>query len=750
MEDNSKEVRQEELSYLYNLDKNSRESNSFINSIEKYNDNLNLSSSSGKNKVPKKKYSIQENNDLKLSFISYETEEFNDKSLCQYFDNKNNHLSIEKMKEIINYLIDFYEKKYNFRNRMIIRCFHDDMKEKEKCSCIPIIKKKNLGMSFSCDDKIYKDLKIEDIIKLILEKKLFEEIPNNEEKIKEKQKQKDISKSIMSNESKNEINENIINNEPQNEVKEGLIKIKKIESDIDINNYIINIQMHIFHLLRTSEKEIEKSIKNYRLFMDEYNKNEILQKEIQRKIKNIFFSISKYLNNFIYFHIIKKLINESSELEVENKNMENLRKNLKEADKYINGLQNIDKVGLLSDIRKKFKLNWMIPFYYKEEIKTVLDKNTFIAISKDGYIFIYLLNNNANNNSNEKTELKLVKKQDLNHLKVQAKIVKLKNIYKTLENNGNNNYFLISSFIEETALIINITENFENSTEKKYEIEIIQVIKFERGLYSSLEIEYKGNYYLLYYHKNFNIWFYDENKSEIVNKDIKVKKLKSDVDINCRCIYGPLIQGQNNKNLIIAQTIIPVQKIEIYIIDESNEDISLNQIGFININTDNYISMNNNNYFLYKDKYLLLTSTKNKKTNKKGGIFLFDIEKCECINYFQFKNVLSINCILRINPNILICSSDIIIHTQRPFFNEGGLFILNIEEKDNKIDLKMKNDKILKGKYKYIDCDNFIFDSYFSSSSKQNNGIIRINGNNELIHYFNIYNFDHNNRKFFI
>ena len=200
--------------------------------------------------------------------------------------------------------------------------------------------------------------------------------------------------------------------------------------------------MHIFHLLRTSEKEIEKSIKNYRLFMDEYNENEILQKEIQRKIKNIFFSISKYLNNFIYFHIIKKLINESSELEVENKNMENLRKNLKEADKYINGLQNIDKVGLLSDIRKKFKLNWMIPFYYKEEIKTVLDKNTFIAISKDGYIFIYLLNNNANNNSNEKTELKLVKKQDLNHLKVQAKIVKLKNIYKTLENIGNNNYFL--------------------------------------------------------------------------------------------------------------------------------------------------------------------------------------------------------------------------------------------------------------------------------------------------------------------
>ena len=124
---------------------------------------------------------------------------------------------------------------------------------------------------------------------------MFEEIPNNEEKIKEKQKQKDIYKSIMSNESKNEINENIINNEPQNEVKEGLIKIKKIESDIDINNYIKNIQMHIFHLLRTSEKEIEKSIKNYRLFMDEYNKNEILQKEIQRKIKNIFFSISKYL-----------------------------------------------------------------------------------------------------------------------------------------------------------------------------------------------------------------------------------------------------------------------------------------------------------------------------------------------------------------------------------------------------------------------------------------------------------------------
>ena len=73
---------------------------------------------------------------------------------------------------------------------------------------------------------------------------------------------------------------------------------------------------------------------------------------------------------------------------------------------------------------------------------------------------------------------------------------------------------------------------------------------------------------------------------------------------------------------------------------------------------------------------------------------------------------------------------------------EGALYLLNIEEKNNSLMLNLKEDKITNGEYKYIDCENFIYESYFSSSSMKNNCIIRINEKYEFIHYFNIYDRD--------
>ena len=72
--------------------------------------------------------------------------------------------------------------------------------------------------------------------------------------------------------------------------------------------------------------------------------------------------------------------------------------------------------------------------------------------------------------------------------------------------------------------------------------------------------------------------------------EIKVNKLTNDNDLGKRSYLGPLIQGQK-KNLIIAQITFPIQRIEVFNIDESNEDLFLIQKGYIYLNEeDNYFS----------------------------------------------------------------------------------------------------------------------------------------------------------------
>ena len=112
------------------------------------------------------------------------------------------------------------------------------------------------------------------------------------------------------------------------------------------------------------------------------------------------------------------------------------------------------------------------------------------------------------------------------------------------------------------------------------------------------------------------------------------------------------------------------------------------------------------------------------------------------INYIQYNNIISINCFLGINKNTLICSTEMIFKKKSYKNKEGALYLLNIEEKNNSLKLNLKEDKITNGEYKYIDCENFIYESYFSSSSMKNNCIIRINEKYEFIHYFNIYDRD--------
>ena len=177
----------------------------------------------------------------------------------------------------------------------------------------------------------------------------------------------------------------------------------------------------------------------------------------------------------------------------------------------------------------------------------------------------------------------------------------------TENDKGKNNYFLISSHYEKKALIINAFECLDNPIEQRYQIEIKNVINFEKGLYSSIQIEYNNEYYLLNYNQNFTLWFFDEKNNKVDYKNIITNKLKIKEELNDNYIYGPLIQGKN-KNLIIAQILVPLVRFEIY---ELSKDLCLNLKGYIDLEeNDIYISKNYNNYFLYKDRYLLIASSK--------------------------------------------------------------------------------------------------------------------------------------------
>ena len=651
---------------LYGLNQINDKTNDFYNydfeNIEQNKIESQKSSTSNQNK------NLINNNKLDLlniSEIKYENEESSDnKSYNDLLDK----IPLEKMIELSNYIIQFYEKKINPK-KTVVRCFNHTIGEK-RCFCIPIIIKTLYGMKFSCDNQNFKDLEIKDIIDLILNNKLFVEKVNASGKV--------IS----------------IDDKPKNEIKESQLGIK-FKKKILFGSKIIQKAAHDKFLI--NNKKLKRKINRYRkISLNSHDENQI--KKIERKIRNCFFDLSRYINNFIYCLIIKNLIKESFGKIDEDKNLDNLKINLEKAievfkisrlqekneslverETLMNSKSSIDFQG------KKYKPRWIIPFHIKEDIENNIVEIIFVAISSDGYIFIYLLNIAVK--INDDLKYKIIVMKDLKLLKNQEKIVKFKNLINSSNMEEKNNYFLISSYHEHKAIIINISEKPEIPLEEKYKIEIFQKIEFDFGLYSSIEIEHFGNNYLLNYHNSFNIWIYNENKNQIEYKEIKVNKLTKDNDLGERYHFGPLIQGQN-KNLIIAQIAFPISRIEIYNIDESNKDLCLIQKGYICLNEeDNYFSRQNNNYYLYKDEYLLLASIQNKNTKRNGGIYIFDIKKFIKINYVLYNNIISFNCFLGINENTLICSTEMVYKKKSKNNKEGVLYSLNIEEKDNSLKL---------------------------------------------------------------
>ena len=677
--------------------------------------------------IEQEKIKFEKDSFNNISYISEKTDDFiDDSSLKEYFINYKI-VTFDEILKKCNYLIKFMEiVEYNklINQSLIIRCFHDDDNKSKECNRIPIIIKTNFGMKFSCDNKNFTFKMVYDIIEKIIEKKIFVEIPS--------------------------IGNNSDKKAQQEEKNENKIKIKFIKLKL---NGINNIQNKSQKRFCFELKFVEKLIKKFKNKLNEYNNNELQKCEIERKIKNIFLQLSKHINNFIYWLIIKKLIKESLGFKEENANLQNLKLSLENTEILFTPLKEKNTNILSSNSQEqKIKVCWQIPFYYDDETKNILDKNIFIGISKNGYVYIFVMNIAFKIMHNNKYQYIIITKKNLGLLQFQKIILKLKK-KNTIENNIKNNYFLISSYIEEIALIINVCEKLDNPLEERFKIELIQKIKYENGLYSSIQIEYLNENYLLNYHKNFTLWFFDPKGNELKSKELTVKKIQYEEKSKKKYIYGPLIQGNLNKNLIIGQIIFPIQIIEIY---ELTNELCLIQKGEIKLNgKTNYISRENNNYFLYKNKYLFITSFKSKinKENKfagkiekkiiKGGIYIFDIEKYICINHITFDDIITFNSILKKNNNIIICSITTIRNKNgkraKSNHTEGKLILLDIVEKDNEILLNRKEKNVCKGNCKYINYSDFIFESYFLCSSEDTNGVVELNQKNEFIHYFNIY-----------
>ena len=725
MEKENKETYEENPSFLFNL-KDDNQKSDYLYLSHSESDEIQIEKKSEKKED--EEYSISNNsmNDISLIKDEDNNDEFsiyndfrsiNNKFYKEIIEKEKRDIPIEIVLEECKYLIDIFKKNkeiFKFKD-IIIRCFRDEgneNKENNNCYCIPIIYKSQFGMIFSCDNKNYKYLRLCDIFKKILENKLFI-------KINKPKKNYNYEQTINNNE--NTIKINLIKVD-----HEGYKKLQKLS------------QYYFEYYCDKSKKNIDSN--KIDLLIDDYNKNEEQRIEINRKIRNFHKNLIININNYTYFFIIKKLIKESFSLTEENNSYENMKIDIELAEKLINYKESIKKDKyFLKYPKKKIRIKWITHLYYKDEIINDINKNIFITIGSHGYIAIFLFNIAFRTLTYEKFQYKKLLEKRIDKIKLLDNILNIKKCYDK-KDIQENHYFLISSIVEEKALIIKVSEKAENPLEERYKMEEIEIIDFERGLYSSIEIEYKGNYYLLNYHKVFDLWYYNEIKNKFDRKEIKVLNYIPDDTLGKKSQYGPLIHIKN-KNLIIALVTFPIQRIEVYSFDEIDKFICLKFLKFLKLEkSDNFINPCNNDYFVYKDRYLLLASEVNKNIRNKGGIYLFDLDNLTNFNLIEFNDINNFNCLLGINNDTMICSIELVHNNMKKniYNKDGGLILLKIEEKDNKIFLRRIENKIYQGKCNFITYKDFVYESYFICSSFKDNGVFRLNENNEFVHYFNI------------
>ena len=168
------------------------------------------------------------------------------------------------------------------------------------------------------------------------------------------------------------------------------------------------------------------------------------------------------------------MIKESFGFKNEDKNFLNIKINLENVKKIIKEkhTNNISLISISDSPYKPLKIYFLMPFYFEEELKNNFDKNIFISISIERYIYILLLDIYYNILPKDESHYKIIKIYDLKQLRYPKRIIKIKKNCILENHEEKNNFFLISSYKENIALIININEKLNNSVEDRYIIKI--------------------------------------------------------------------------------------------------------------------------------------------------------------------------------------------------------------------------------------------------------------------------------------
>ena len=401
------------------------------------------------------------------------------------------------------------------------------------------------------------------------------------------------------------------------------ISNKKIEDNNflkEMKKFRKKFKKFIRKLMSSIEYKYNKEYINY---LKDYNKNDSNKQIIFEKILNIFKDICRKVNSLIYCLIIKRLICEKIQLTKQQRadNMAEIEENIEFSASF--KLEKKRKRNRDKWI-KNFKILWITEFYSKEKIKNNIDKNTYISVASDNYIIIYLFKFLLDliniNKEKKKIKYEIIKKEIIAIIQPE-KIIRLEKIFQTNQEEENN-YFLISSALNNKAIIINITENYQK-------IDTIQRINFYKGLISAIEFQYNEDTFLFDSTKDINLWYLDKETNKLSNKKIKPKNEKLDIDYNRK----KTIIYVEKKKLFIIQTFTPKIWIEFYLFDNKIKEFELVLMERIALKEEeNKLSDSYNNYCIIKDKYLLMGSKRNKKKNKNdGGIYIINLDNFQLI-----------------------------------------------------------------------------------------------------------------------
>ena len=706
----------------------------YSNDLERYYDfNFNISNSLCKI-LDEEKDKINDDNKSEISkqfsIIEKNNEYFNlslsDCEFKEFFKDKNNFQGIVTVAKLFDYLSKL--KNEQIFKDTVIRCIFmkKDNSFFQSCDEIPFIKKDNNHLIFFDEKNRGKCLDIFELLSLIFSDKLFLKIrPENKNIIDNAYICKNHNKNYFSycKECQKNICEICIKN--NNEHFNHKIFVEKYENFFLRKVIAIaesNISKKFFHFIKNVYEQFKTDYKNYNKNYKFYRSD-----QFKKKIYNLFKYFECNFILYIYCYIIKRLVCEQIFM---NKNKifnYYIYKNILDFHKQFK------KNHLKSTKRKYEKLEWIIKFHSKEEknkIKENKNNNIYIGIIYNGNVVIYsfnVLNNFQHVNKNNYYEI--INYKNINIIGAQ-RIIRLENCYNSLDES--NYYFLISSVLENKAIIIKITSNYKL-------IEIIQTIDYNKGLIFCYEFQYKNKFYLLNCSNyGFSLWYYDIKEKKLKYRPLEEKSennKKNIINEEYKQTVNRIINFIEKLNLIVVHIIVPKVSLNLYKLEEINQNLFIVlKDKIIPKDNQNIFSKQFNNCCVIKNKYLIIGARSNKNiiNENNGGFYVINLEgdKYNIINYTIIKNSNYVNSFINFKENIFICTNSFTILSEKKKRKTTKYELLSyqiIEGKKGDIQIEKISQTV--GNYFCINCNKLIGDGFLISSNRKHNSITKIKEN---------------------